>query len=123
MGALDGGCIVQRCLSQRLAVFLLADLALAQCQVELSLLFGQRARGLSGRVVLAVEASEGVLSLGETSIVFPRDLWLRLVGVLAFDRSNTLGDILLASSCFQPKLSSLGDLGALPRLLVEVLKL
>ncbi|MNJ49766.1 hypothetical protein D3C77_450150 [compost metagenome] len=57
---LDSGGIVQRGLGQCLAVLILADRALTQGQVELGLLFGKRAGCLGSRVVLAVQAGEGV---------------------------------------------------------------
>ncbi|MNP05884.1 hypothetical protein D3C76_978460 [compost metagenome] len=81
LGALDGGCIVQRCLGQRLAVLLLADFALAQCQIELGLLFGQRSGGLGGRVVLPIQTSEGVFCLGNASVDVLRGALLRLAGL------------------------------------------
>ncbi|MNJ36393.1 hypothetical protein D3C77_311790 [compost metagenome] len=91
MGALDGGCIVQRGLSQRLSVFLLADLALAHCQVELGLLFGQRAGGLGGRVVLAIQAGEGGFCLRHAFVDVLRRVLLRLAG---FNIRDLLLDVL-----------------------------
>ncbi|MNJ55786.1 hypothetical protein D3C77_513040 [compost metagenome] len=59
LGALDGGRVVDRGLGQCLAVFFLADLALAKRQIKLALLLGKRACCLGCRVILVVKAGEG----------------------------------------------------------------